>query len=165
METMRTDRVIEIFEEPASESDADLDLGLLGQHFEFVAHRALLRLRRELIQQGGVRPIAFNALTLIGANPGVTQSELAEALALDKGTAAHLSRELEQQGWIERRHRESDRRWKGVYLSPRGVQELERLKQKVFPVMDRVRALYSEPEYRLLIELLGRLAPVGGTRG
>jgi DNA-binding MarR family transcriptional regulator len=162
---MRTDRVIEIFEEPESGADAALDLSVLSQHLEFIAHRALLHLRRELIQQGGVRPIAFNALTLIGANPGVTQSELAEALALDKGTAAHLSRELEEQGWIERRHRESDRRWKGVYLSPRGVQELERLKQKVSPVMERVRTLYTEPEYRLLTELLGRLAPVAASRG
>lgn len=152
---MKADRIIDVFES-ATPPRAGLDLGVLNQHLEFVAHRTLLRLRRQLIHLGGVRPVTYNALVLIGANPGMTQSEFADALVLDKGTAAHLMRELERQGWIERRHCSANRRWKGVYLSPGGVQELERLQRKVQPIAQRIQSLYTPSEYRQLLELLNR---------
>jgi DNA-binding MarR family transcriptional regulator len=142
---------------PVSMACSDLDYDILKEHIGFAAHRAILVLIREFVMHLRVRPVTFNALVLIGANPGVTQSELASALMLDKGTTAHLLRDLEQQGWIERRIRPNDRRWKGVYLSPRGVQEAARLKSEVRKLAQRIHSLYTAEEHRQLLELLNRI--------
>jgi len=148
-------------EEPPA---AALDFDVLGQQIGFAAHRALLVLRRDFAQQvAPIRPISFNALVLIGANPGITQSELANALILDKGTTAHLVRKLQEQGWIERNNRSDDRRRKGVYLSASGVQEVDRLKREIRKVSDRWSALFLPEERQQLLDLLNRIVAASAT--
>jgi DNA-binding MarR family transcriptional regulator len=143
-----------------------LDFDVLKTHIGFAAHRAILVLMREFIQHtGGVRPATFNALVLIGANPCITQSQLASALMLDKGTAAHLLRDLEKEGWIERRTLMRDRRWKGVYLSPSGVQETARLKAAIKKLADQIHPLYTQEEHQQLLEMLNRIVKIGEIRG
>lgn len=143
-----------------------LDYDVLQEQIGFAAHRATLLLRRDFaLQVSPVRPVMFSTLVLVGANPGVTQTELADALFLDKGTIAHLLRNLEKQGWIERNHRTADRRWKGVYLTPAGVQELNRLKAEVSKVSNRLRRLFTEEERAQLLEMLNRIVASGGVSG
>jgi DNA-binding MarR family transcriptional regulator len=162
---MEAEKIMGTLDAPPSAACSSLYFDVLNEHIEFAVHRAILVLMREFVQQsGGVRPVTFNALVLIGANPGITQSELAGALMLDKGTAAHLLSDLERQGWIERRHRLRDRRWKGVYLSPSGVQETERLKAEVRKHANRFHSLFTPEEYRQLLELLNRIVKAGGVR-
>jgi DNA-binding MarR family transcriptional regulator len=163
---MRTDKILGSLDEQPSVACTHLDFDVLNTHIGFAAHRAILVLMREfVVQTGGVRPTSFNALVLIGANPGVTQSELASALMLDKGTAAHLLRDLEKQGWIERRNLAKDRRWKGVYLSPSGVQETARLKAAIGELAQRIHPLYTPDEHRQLLDLLNRIVKAAEARG
>jgi DNA-binding MarR family transcriptional regulator len=154
---MRADQVIAALEESLEAPPTGVDFDVLKGHIGFAAHRALLVLKREFSADVPVRPKVFNALVLIGANPGITQSELAGALILDKGTAAHLLRDLEERGWIERKNRLDDRRWKGVYLSPSGVQALASLKEDVQRLGQRIHVLYTEDERRQLLEMLNRI--------
>lgn len=162
---MGAEKFVATIDEAWDIARSSLDFDVLNEHIGFVAHRAILVLVREFVRQtGGIRPVTFNALVLIGANPGVTQSELVGALMLDKGTAAHLLRDLEKAGWIERRTRLRDRRWKGVYLSPGGVQETARLKTEMRKLADRFRSLYTPDEHRQLLELLNHIVQAGGGR-
>jgi DNA-binding MarR family transcriptional regulator len=154
---MKADQLIAVLDEPLCAPSSCIDYDVLSGHIGFAAHRALLVLKREFAADVPVRPKIFNALVLIGANPGITQSELAAALILDKGTAAHLLRDLEKQGWIERKNRLDDRRWKGVYLSPSGVQALDRLKADVKKLGDRIHVLYTKAELKQLLEMLNRM--------
>jgi DNA-binding MarR family transcriptional regulator len=155
---MRVDRIFNMGDEQPAVAGSNLSFDVLQMHIGFAAHRVVLVLTREFVTQtGGVRPVVFNALVLTGANPGITQSELAAALMLDKGTAAHLLRDLEKQGWIERKTRLNDRRWKGVYLSPSGVLELARLKGEIRTLAERFHALYTPEEHCQLLELLNRI--------
>lgn len=50
-------------------------------------------------------------------NEGITQSELAEVLDIEKPTLGRLLDRLESKGWLERRADPSDRRAKRVYLT------------------------------------------------
>jgi DNA-binding MarR family transcriptional regulator len=153
---MRADQVIAALDEPLTPASKEIDFDVLNGHIGFAAHRALLVMRREFMVEVGAPPKVFNALVLIGANSGITQSELAQALILDKGTAAHLLRDLEKHHWIERKSRSGDRRWKGAYLSPSGVRELARLKLRVSEVAKRIHPLYTDEERALLLRLLTR---------
>jgi DNA-binding MarR family transcriptional regulator len=50
-------------------------------------------------------------------NQGITQSELADILDIEKPTLGRLLDRLEDKGWLERRGDPSDRRAKRVYLT------------------------------------------------
>jgi|HigsolmetaAR204D_1030405.scaffolds.fasta_scaffold00591_10 DNA-binding MarR family transcriptional regulator len=154
---MDADQIVGSFGEPLARDPASVNLDVLDRQIGFVARRALLALRREFALEVQAKPIVFNALVLVGANPGIAQSSLARSLNLDKGTATHLIQELEDAGWIERRSRLNDRRRKGVFLAPNGVQEVARLKAQVQPLFDRINGLYSVEELNQLLSLLNRL--------
>jgi DNA-binding MarR family transcriptional regulator len=139
-----------------------VDFGMLEQQIGFVAHRALLVMRRNFVLRAGpLRSGALNALVLIGVNPGLTQSEIAQSLILDKGTTAHMLRDLEQRGWIERRTRSNDRRWKGVYLSPAGAREMSRLTIEMEALARRLDMLFTPQERAQLLALLNRIVDAG----
>jgi DNA-binding MarR family transcriptional regulator len=155
---MRDEDIIAGLDAPLGAARPSVDFDVLNEHIGFAVHRAFLALLREFSHQlGPIRPIALNALVLVGANPGITQSQLVTALMLDKGTGAHLLSDLEKQGWIERRTCLNDRRGKGVYLTPAGVQEATRLKAEVRKLTDRFHALYTPDEYRQLFGMLNRI--------
>lgn len=63
-------------------------------------------------------------------NEGITQSELADLLEVEKPTLGRLLDRLEAKGWVERRADESDRRVKRVYLTGQ-VQDLMRALRRV----------------------------------
>ena len=50
-------------------------------------------------------------------NPGVTQSELAEILEVEKPTLGRLLDRMEAKGWVRREHDERDRRAWRVHLT------------------------------------------------
>ncbi|HWK75700.1 MAG TPA: MarR family transcriptional regulator [Povalibacter sp.] len=139
---------------------AAIDLGPLSGHLAFAVHRAGLALRRDFMahmDDEQIRPMVFHTLALLGANPGIAQSQLASALAVDKGTMTHLVRDLERRGWVESGSRFDDRRCKDVFLSPLGVQMLERIKAAVQLHTQGVEALLTPDERQLLLQLLHRL--------
>jgi len=82
------------------------------------------RLQRTVFDRR-VRKIGFTrtqwmALRRVGDQPGVSQSELAELLEVEKATAGRVIDKLETFGWLERRPDENDRRVKRVYLTELG---------------------------------------------
>lgn len=138
-----------------------IDLDMLAGHLGFALHRAATILRRSFVlrvSDSQVRPMTFNVLVLVGANPGIGQAELAAALALDKGTLANLIKGLQMREWLEVRHREDDRRRKGVFLSLAGVRALERFKAEVATHASAFNDVYTSAEMKLLFELLQRIA-------
>ena len=72
-----------------------------------------------------VRKLGFTrtqwlALRRVGDQPGVSQSELAELLEVEKASAGRLIDKLEEFGWLERRPDDADRRIKRVYMTDLG---------------------------------------------
>src|SRR5947207_5112774 len=56
------------------------------------------------------RPGWFATLTLIGANPGISQTELSRANGRDKSTLTPVLRDLTRRRLVRRRRTEDDRR-------------------------------------------------------
>lgn len=128
---------------------------------------SLLGYRLRLAQQAVFRDFARSVsdiapgragiLLLIEANPGVTQSRLAQAVSLDRSTMVGVLHALEARGLVERRRGE-DRRTNGLSLTRSGQQFVASLKQRIRVHERRVAARLSAAERAQLVALLEKLA-------
>jgi DNA-binding MarR family transcriptional regulator len=137
-----------------------LNMDMLNEHLGFALNRALLLLRRDFFEQfdhADMRPSMFSVLVLIGANPGVLPTELADTLYLEKASVTNLLKELQRREWIESHVRHDDLRCKGIYLSPDGARELIQLKMNVAVHAEKFDAIYTPLEKLQLIKLLQRI--------
>lgn len=94
------------------------------------------RLQRTVFDRR-VRKLGFTRtqwllLRRIGEQPGVSQSELAEALEVEKATAGRLIDRLAEYGWVERRPDGNDRRINRIYMTPLG----RRIHAQITPIAE-----------------------------
>jgi DNA-binding MarR family transcriptional regulator len=127
---------------------------LLGYRLR-LAQQAVFRDFAASVQ--GLSPGRVGLLIYIEANPGVTQSRLAEAVGRDRSTMVGVLDQLEARALIERR-RGSDRRTNGLWLTRGGRALLARAVKRIAEHEQRIATRLSAAERRQLLELLGRIA-------
>jgi DNA-binding MarR family transcriptional regulator len=96
-------------------------------------------------------------LQLIGANPGVSQVDLAATLGTDRATMMAIIDRLEQRGFIIRRRSAVDRRRQELYLTPSGQATLAKAKRAISEHERRFTARFSEDELRALVGALSKI--------
>lgn len=139
-------------------SGSALDAGALP---ELLGYR--LRLAQQAVFRDyamsvhGLSPGRVGLLITIDANPGVTQSRLAEAVNRDRSTMVAVFDELEARGLIERR-RGADRRTNGLWMTRRGQQRLARALRAITRHERRVASRLLPAERRQLLDLLGKIS-------
>jgi DNA-binding MarR family transcriptional regulator len=106
---------------------------------------------------GELSPGRAGIVLLIEANPGVTQSRLAQAVHLDRSTMVGVIDLLEARGFVERR-RGRDRRTNALSLTRAGRTLAARLRQRIDRHERRVAGRLTEAERLQLLALLGKLA-------
>ena len=127
--------------------------GLLGYRLR-LAQQALFRDFAATVAD--LSPGRVGILLLIEANPGVTQSRLARAVALERSTMVGVLHALEDRGLVERRRGE-DRRTNGLWLTAEGRARVGGLKRRIQRHERRVAARLSAAERGQLIGLLEKL--------
>lgn len=127
---------------------------LLGYRLR-LAQQAVFRDFAASVQ--GLSPGRVGLLILIDANPGVTQSRLAEAASRDRSTMVGVVDQLEGRGLIERR-RGSDRRTNGLWLTRPGRVLLGRALRAIARHERRIASAMSAAERRQLLGLLGKIS-------
>ncbi len=92
------------------------------------------------LRRRGLSVAQLDVLARVGARPGMTQGELAEALLVTKGNVCQLLDRMEAEGLLERRREERSKR---LHLTPRGaalaaevVPDQERVVDGLFGVLD-----------------------------
>jgi DNA-binding MarR family transcriptional regulator len=136
-----------------------LDHGLLPRLVGYQLRLAQLAVFRDFDRATadlGLTPGRFGMLVLIEANPGVTQSELARAVGLDRSTMVALVDQLENRELVARRRGE-DRRTNGLWLTPAGRALLRKMKRRVAAHEARVAARFTPAERERLLDALRRL--------
>ena len=128
--------------------------GLLGYRLR-LAQQALFRDFAATVAD--LSPGRVGILLLIDANPGVTQSRLAQAVSLERSTMVGVLHLLQGRGLVERRRGE-DRRTNGLWLTAEGRALVSRLKRRIQLHERRVAARLSAAEREQLIGLLEQLA-------
>lgn len=128
--------------------------GLLGYRLR-LAQQTVFRDFGESVSD--LPPGRVGILLLIEANPGVTQSRLAQAVGLDRSTLVGVLHGLEARGLVERRRGE-DRRTNGLLLTRAGHGLVGGLKRRIRMHERRVAARLSPEERTRLLRLLEKLA-------
>jgi MarR family transcriptional regulator, transcriptional regulator for hemolysin len=88
-------------------------------------------------------------------NPGLTQSELAEILEVEKPTLGRLLDRLEAKGWVRREHDARDRRAWRVHLTKAAEPQMQVLRKRAGELMrDALSGLSAAERERLIDTLL-----------
>ena len=87
------------------------------------AFQAFSRLSREI----GEKPGRFATLTLIGRNPGISQTALSQANGRDKSSLTPVVEDLVRRGLVKRTRLNHDRRAYRLDLTPAGRKTLAQL--------------------------------------
>jgi DNA-binding MarR family transcriptional regulator len=99
---------------------------------------------------------SLTVLSLVAANPGSSQTALADRAGLNKSALVGIMDQLEQHGLITRDRSAIDRRRYGVTVTPEG----ERAMQALFAAVDKeeepVRDALGAAEMEVLLALLDR---------
>ena len=99
---------------------------------------------------------SLTVLALIAANPGSSQTALANRAGLNKSALVGIVDDLEQRGLIERDRASADRRRYQVSVTPEGEQAMREL----FALVDRqerdIRDAFGGRDMTALLELLDR---------
>lgn len=136
-------------------------LGPLGDFIGFNLRLAQDASFQVFAQHSGaphLRPGRFAALMIIHENPGLTQIELGRAIARDKSTVTPLVRSLEQDGLIERRPSERDRRSVTLRLTAAGKEVTDSLYAHAREHDRKLDALVGLENKAALIGLLQKIA-------
>lgn len=103
------------------------------RYFGFLVSDVARLLRTEFdrrVRDIGLTRSQWLALTRIYRQPGCTQSELAETMEMEKGSAGRLIDRLEENGFVVREADPADRRVKRIHLTPE-AEAIERTMRRI----------------------------------
>lgn len=104
-----------------------------------------------------ITPARFTALSIIGANPGVRQVDIARALEVARPAALKLVNQLIDLGLVEAHPIPSDKRIGALALSEKGQAKLAEYEQAVREHEDRICGPISAQERATLTRILRKL--------
>jgi MarR family transcriptional regulator, transcriptional regulator for hemolysin len=70
----------------------------------------------------GMTRAQWMVITRVHRRPGLSQSEIADILEIEKASAGRLIDRMQAKGWLERRDDRSDRRINRLHLTPKAEQ-------------------------------------------
>lgn len=148
-------------ERPAASGDnpAPLDAAL-DDLIGYAMRRAQLKLFQNLIGRlsaHDLRPAQFSALAIINQNPGLMQTDLARALAIEPPQVVPLLNKLESRALAVRVRCKPDKRSYGIFLSKAGEALLKELTQIAAESDKDATAALDNQERDELLRLLKKI--------
>ena len=137
----------------------------LCQHLGFVlakAHQEILDRMAQVTAPSGLTPKHFGILLLVYRRGAMRQTDVADAVRVDRTTVMNLIDELEDAGFVKRGADPSDRRANAVKATAKGSQWLEKLKPAAEAAERSFLDALSAQEQETLRELLIRLVSHAG---
>lgn len=147
-------------DKPASAGNG-VELGilrtLLGYHLRR-AQIAVFQHFTETMGEADITPGQFGVLSVISGNSGLSQTQLGNALGIDRSTVVAVIDRLEGRGLVMRAASPTDRRSHALKLSEEGARLLRRLEEMVQEHERHIARTLSAEEQKRLIDLLDRVA-------
>jgi DNA-binding MarR family transcriptional regulator len=104
-----------------------------------------------------ITPVQFSILSALMETPGADQVTLAGRVAFDPATSGSVIGRLEAKGWVRREADDKDRRRKLLWVTPEGVQTVQRMKQAVVRAQARIVGPLAAEEREQFLGLLDKL--------
>lgn len=129
---------------------------LLGFHLR-LAHVAMYRDFANAMADLDLTQKQCATLQLIGANPAVSQVDLAATLGTDRATMMAMIDRLEQRGFLSRTRSVSDRRRQELNLTPEGEAMLARARRAIADHERHFTSHFTAAELKALMNALSRI--------
>ena len=129
----------------------------LDTNFGFLLHDVARLMRTVFDRRGrelGLTRSQWWVLTMLYAKEGVTQSELADFMELEKATLGRLLDRLEEKEWVERRTDSLDRRVNRLYLTDKVQEVMRALRNIAAEVRNDALGDLTDSERRRFIDTL-----------
>jgi len=135
-----------------------LSLGVLDGHLGYFLRRVQVWVFQDFIRtldSIDLRPAQYSVLIVIGANPGLSQAELADKLAIERARLVHMLDHLQKRGLIERLPSPTDRRTHALELTREGQKTLKRARALAAKHEARLAEKLGSDAHRELLRMLG----------
>ena len=109
------------------------------------------------VEDVDLRPGRFATLTLIGCNPGISQTALSRANGRDKSTLTPVLDDLVRRGLVHRVRTPADRRTYQLTLTLSGARMLQRLTDGARRHEDKLDRLLGAKDRQVFLEILRRI--------
>ncbi|RJF98576.1 MarR family winged helix-turn-helix transcriptional regulator [Noviherbaspirillum saxi] len=103
-----------------------------------------------------ITPQRFSSLVIIGNNPGISQTRLAEVMGIARSGVVSIIDRFEASGLVERQA-SGDRRSYNLHLTKEGQKQLKRYKKAVENHDSRISSALSASEKQQLKSLLRKI--------
>jgi DNA-binding MarR family transcriptional regulator len=149
---------------PPATLDGGLDLdglpNLLGFRLR-MAHVAMYRDFATALAELDLTQKQCATLQIVGANPGVSQVDIAAFLGTDRATMMATVDRLEQRGLLARSRSAADRRRQELHLTAEGQTTLVKAKRAIDAHERRFKARLTDAELDTLFAVLAKLQQPG----
>jgi DNA-binding MarR family transcriptional regulator len=122
-----------------------------------VAYMTVMSAFGAQVGQGDITPNLIGVLALVNQRPGVSQAELARLVGLERATVGVQVARAIAKGFVRRNDSRHDGRQYALYITPRGQQMLQALRQRIPAHEKRVGARLTQRERIQLRALLDKL--------
>jgi DNA-binding MarR family transcriptional regulator len=115
-----------------ADRDGEIVLDGLVGHAGYAVRRFQIWIFQDFIRTLAavdIRPTQYSVLTVIGANPGLSQMAVAQRLGIERARLVHLLDSLEARKLLKRARSRTDRRSHALHLTARGEAALRQFKQ------------------------------------
>jgi DNA-binding MarR family transcriptional regulator len=147
-------------DKPERKGRPAVDYGELQHHIGYLLRRAQLAVFGDFFQtfsDFGISPAQYSILTVIGRNPGLRQTEVADALGIKKTNFVAVIKDLEKRGTVLRTAMPTDKRSFALTLTPPGKSLLGKLHEAAQDHENRIRSAFGADQYAALMDPLYRL--------
>lgn len=138
--------------------DADeIGLDALVGHAGYAVRRFQIWIFQDFIKTLGevdIRPTQYSVLTVIGANPGLSQMAVAKRLGIERARLVHLLDSLEQRKLVKRVKSKTDRRSHALHLTAPGETALAKFKRLAAEHERHVEAKIGKENRQRLLQIL-----------
>ena len=144
-------------ERPRPNGRKTIDCDVLNGHLGYFIRRCQVWVFQDFIRTlAGVdiRPAQYSVLVVIGANPGLSQADLAASLNIERARLVRLLDRLEKRGVTERRQARTDRRSHALHLTRDGQRLLKRVKNLAAQHEARLAKELGPERHKLMLAML-----------
>jgi len=141
--------------------DGSINFGPLATRVGFnlrMAQEAAFQAFSRRSQDIGESPGRFATLTLIGRNPGISQTELSQANGRDKSSLTPVVEDLVRRGLVERKRMDSDRRTYRLHLTPSGKKVLTMMTRCARRHERNLDHVIGERDRKRFVQILKKIA-------
>lgn len=135
----------------------DADLDGLTDHLGYLIRRAQLWIFEDFtrtLAAVDIGPAQYSVLTVINANPGLTQMAVSHALGIERARLVYLLDGLEARQLVKRRASATDRRSHALHLTPEGRSAFMRITALAREHERRLAEKVGLDHHKMLVRLM-----------